>query len=76
MKKRILLALLLCILTVFALASCGHECEYGEWQIESEATCIENGFMYRAFRFCLKSASTEVAHRKTQAPIVATQKRI
>ncbi len=50
MKLGNLLKLILCLsllaFSIFAFASC-HKCEWGEWEIVEEATCLEEGEMVR-----------------------------
>ncbi len=46
MKKRYL-AILLCAVTLALFTACGHEHEYGDWQVEKRATCERQGLRVR-----------------------------
>ena len=64
MKKSLLrfLPLLAVIATLLVLTACGHEHAFGEWKVEKEATCTENGSKIRVCE-CGKS-ETEIITAK------------
>lgn len=50
MKKQLsrILPLAMVLATILLLTSCGHKHTYGEWTIDKEATCVENGSKIRS----------------------------
>ena len=45
--KKILLLIVITLAVPFVFCACNHVHEYGEWQIEKDATCIEEGVRER-----------------------------
>ena len=56
MAKKILCIIVLVLALTCALASCGHEHAWGEWQISSDANCFSTG---EEIRTCNECGSTE-----------------
>lgn len=57
--KKIISLLLLLLSVILMLSACNnenaigkHTCNFGEWQTEKEATCAEDGIMYRECKKC------------------------
>lgn len=56
-KKLLLISTLaLCLIATLALTACellgGHTCTFGDWQTDTEATCTEDGLMFRSCTVC------------------------
>ena len=59
--KRLFIILLVCISTLLVLNSCNlsHECKAGEWTVQREATCVEEGLKVKKCIECGKIMESE-----------------